>query len=88
MIARTVGVEARHAFQRHIVATAGLIYLDQNYDNVDIEESQITAALGLEYFVNREWILFGRYEYLDFRSNQPGGDWTANDVRLGLRWRQ
>jgi len=88
VIARTVGVEARHAFRRHIVATAGLTYLDQNYDNVDIEESQLTAALGLEYFVNREWILFGRYEYFDFRSNQTGGDWTANDVRLGLRWRQ
>jgi hypothetical protein len=88
VVARSFGVEARHAFQRYLVASAGLTYTTQDYDGVDIDETELRTALGLEYFVNREWILFGRYEHFDFRSNQTDGDWKSDDVRLGVRWRR
>ncbi len=88
VVSRQVGIEARHAFRRHIVATAGLTYTDQAYDGVDIDESELRAALGLEYYVNREWVLFGRYEHIDYESSEPDGDWKSDDVRLGVRWRR
>jgi hypothetical protein len=88
VISQSLGVEARHSLRRYLVATAGITYTDQDYDDVPIHESILSTALGLEYYVNREWTLFGLWTHTDFDSNQPGGSWTADDVRLGARWRQ
>jgi hypothetical protein len=88
VISRSMGLEARHSLRRYLVATAGITYTDQDYDDVPIQESILSTALGLEYYVNREWTLFGLWTHTDFDSNQPGGSWTADDVRLGARWRQ
>lgn len=88
VMSRSVGLEARHALRRYLVATAGLTYTDQDYEDVAIRENEIRTALGLEYYVNREWTLFGLWTHVDFDSNQPGASWTADDLRLGARWRQ
>ncbi len=88
VVSHQFGIEARHAFLRYLIGTAGLTYTDQNYDNVEIDENELRAALGLEYYFNREWTAYGRYEHINFRSNQPGSDWVSDDVRLGLRWRR
>jgi hypothetical protein len=88
VISRSIGLEARHSLRRYLVATAGITYTDQDYDDVPIQESILSTALGLEYYVNREWTLFGLWTHTDFDSNQPGGSWIADDVRLGARWRQ
>jgi len=88
VLSHTVGIEARHAFRRYLVATAGLSYTEQDYDNVPIEESEVRTLLGVEYYASREWTLFGQWQHVVFDSNQPGGSWIADDVRLGLRWRQ
>ena len=88
VLSRTAGIEARHAFRRHIVATAGLSYTDFDYDNVVIEESELRGSLLLEYYVTREWTLFGQWDHINFDSNQPNGTWTADDLRIGARWRQ
>ncbi len=88
VVSHQIGVEARHAFRRYLIASAGLGYTDQDYDSVDIAESELRASLGLEYFVNREFVLFGRYDHINFESNQVDGDWVSDDVRLGVRWRR
>jgi hypothetical protein len=88
VLSRTIGLEARHAFRRYVIATAGIAYTDQDYNNVPINESELRASLLLEYYLNRDWTLFGQWETIDFDSNQPGNSWTANDVRVGARWRQ
>jgi hypothetical protein len=86
VLSRTIGLEARHAFRRYVIATAGIAYTDQDYDNVPIAESELRASLLLEYYL--DWTLFGQWETIDFDSNQPGNSWAANDVRVGARWRQ
>lgn len=88
VMARTAGIEARHAFRRYVVATAGLSYTDFDYDNVAIAESELRSTLLLEYYVNRDWTLFGQWDHTNFDSNQPDGTWSADDVRIGARWRQ
>ncbi len=88
VLSRTVGFEARHAFRRHVLATAGLAYTDLDYDDVDLSESELRASLLLEYYLNREWTVFGQWDYIDFDSNLAANAWTANDVRIGARWRQ
>ena len=88
VMSRTAGIEARHAFRRYAIATAGLSYTDFDYDNVALSESELRASLLLEYYVSRDWTLFGQWDYTNFDSNQPDGTWSANDLRIGARWRQ
>ncbi len=88
VMTRTAGIEARHAFRRYVVGTAGITYTDFDFDNVDISESELRTSLMLEYYVNREWTLFGEWDHIRFDSTQPNGTWTADDLRVGARWRQ
>ena len=88
VVSRTVGVEARHALQRYLIATAGLTYTDQDYDEVPIRESELRSSLLLEYYVNRDWTLFGQWDHINYDSNLPDNSWVANDLRVGARWRQ
>ena len=59
-MARQVGIEARHAFRRNVIASAGLAYSVADFAGVSQVEKQTLANLGVEYFVNREVTLFSR----------------------------
>ncbi len=83
-----VGVEARHAFQRQLIGSAGLSYTMQDFAGVAIDESEWRATLGAEYFLNRETVLFGRYAHTSFSSNLPNTDYSADELRLGIRLRR
>ena len=82
------GLELRHQFRKYLIATAGLTTTSRDFEGVTLRENELRATLGAEYFVNREIILFGRYEHIDFDSNQVAGDYTADEVRLGMRVRR
>lgn len=83
-----LGVEARHAFRKYLVGTAGVTYTTRAYEGVTLDEDEKRATLGIEYYVNREIILFGRYQHIDFNSNVVSSDYTADDMRLGVRVRR
>ncbi len=83
-----VGVEARHAFQRQLVGSAGLSYTMQDFSGVAIDESEWRATLGAEYFLNRETVLFGRYAHTAFSSSQLNSDYNSDELRLGIRLRR
>ena len=87
-ISRSAGVELRHAFKRHLVGAAGLTYLDRSYEGSNLTEAEWQTAIGLEYFLSRELIVFSRYQHTAFDSSSPGADWHADDVRLGIRIRR
>jgi hypothetical protein len=38
--------------------------------------------------VSRELTLFGRYAHIDFSSTAPQSDYTADEVRIGMRLRR
>jgi hypothetical protein len=88
VVARLISLEARHAFRRYFVVTAGLTYSKNDYDNVAIVEHEWSPKLTAEYYVNREITLFGRYEHAAWRSNAPDGDYDVDDVRFGVRFRR
>ena len=83
-----LGAEVRHSFRKYLIGTAGVTYTARDYESVPIEESETRLALGTEYFLNREIMLFGRYEHIDFKSNQDLSSYTADDFRLGVRLRR
>jgi len=87
-ISRQVGLAARHAFRRYLIASAGIRYTVNPYDGVPVEERDLTAELGLDYYMGSNIILFARYQHVDFESSAPGGDYTADIGRIGVRVRQ
>lgn len=86
--AHTAGLELRHAFQRYLIATAGLIYTNYNYSGVALAEDELTSYLMAEYYASPEIVLFTRYEHLDFASNEDNADYDSDEIRFGVRVRR
>lgn len=85
---RAGGIEVRHAFRRYLIASAGLTYSTQDSQDGVIDESELRAIAGLEYFVNRETVLFGRYAHTSFDAIGATSDYEADEVRVGVRLRR
>lgn len=85
---RSAGIEARHAFRRHLIGTAGITYTTQDYAGSSLEENELRGDLGLEYFLSREAILFSRYRHTSFGSSAAGADYAADEFHIGMRLRR
>lgn len=88
VVAHRVGLEARHALRRYLIASAGLVYAHYGYDSAPIEESERLSFAALEYYASPGMVLFARYQHLDFASNDLDGDHASDEIRLGLRVRK
>ena len=87
-LSRQVGLEARHTIRRHLIGVAGIRYTVNPYDAVVIEEHDLTTELGFDYYLNRDAMIFARYQHTDFYSTVVGSDYADNIVHVGLRVRQ
>ncbi len=87
-LSQTVGVEARHAFKRNLIGTAGVNLSRQAYEGVDITEQALTSLLGLEYHLNREVTLFSRYAHVDFDSTDISRNYNYDEFKVGVRVRR
>jgi len=85
---RTYGLEARHNFRTRLVGIAGLGFFTRDFVGAGIHENQLTAATGLEYYLSRQAVLFGRYQHTVFDSTTPNSSYTVEEVQLGVRLRQ
>lgn len=85
---RQAGVEARHAFRTHLIGNAGITYTIQDYSGIAITETEWRGDLGLEYFLSREAIVFGRYRHTMFDSTSPGASFDGDEVHVGVRLRR
>lgn len=88
VIEHRAGIEARHAFRQSLIGSAGIEGMKRSYAGIDVDETQLALRMGLEYFLSREAIVFTRYEHIAFRSDFAGGDYDADEFRLGLRLRR
>ena len=87
-LTRQFGVEARHAFQRHLIGTAALRHSIADFKGISLTERETTGELGLEYFLSRNATIFGRYTHLIFDTSTPGADYTVDTIRVGMKIRQ
>ena len=88
VVTHFIGLEARHAFRRYLIGSAEANISTREFDGTTLEESEWRLGAGLEYFLNRNMILFGNYQHTDFDSNTPGTSFVSDEVRLGLRLRK
>lgn len=88
VVTQSVGVEARHAFRRYFIGTAGISYANNDYVGIDLTEDELRVNLDAEYFLNNEVILYGKYQHTAFMSSDPDADWDNDEVRVGVRIRR
>jgi len=82
VISRSANVELRHSFRRNLVGSIGTGIEVRKFEGPSETEKEVTAIAGLEYFMNRNVTLFGRYQFTRF---DGGEDYVDNEFRLGLR---
>jgi hypothetical protein len=87
-LVRSAGAEVRHAFRRNVVGSAGVRLTRASYAGVDLTERDVTGSLGLDYYLTREVSLFGRYAHIAYTTTTPNSDYTADEVRFGVRVRR
>ncbi len=80
VISHLIGLEARHAFRRYLIATAGLAYTHYDYDATPIRETELISYLGAEYYASPELVLFARYQHLNFDSNEVNRDYESDEA--------
>jgi hypothetical protein len=85
---RNYAVEARHSFRTRLVGIAGVGLFTRDFVGAGIHEDQLTAAAGLEYYLSRRAVLFGRYQHTVFDTTTPNSNYTVEEVQLGVRLRQ
>lgn len=86
--AQAVGAEVRHAFRRDVIATAGVGYTVSDYAGSTLNEQELRETLGIEYFLNRETVLFSKYAHANFNSNAANASYDSDEVRVGIRIRR
>jgi hypothetical protein len=77
----------RHSFSTRLIGTTGVSYYNRDFVGGDLTEQQTTGAAGLEYYLSREYVLFGRYQHTALYTTAPDGNYTAEEVQLGVRIR-
>ena len=87
VLERTYALEARHNFSTRLIGSLGTSYLNRDFVGGDLTEQQATGAAGLEYYLSREAVLFGRYLHTAFYTTAPQGNYTVEEVQLGVRLR-
>jgi hypothetical protein len=86
-LARQLGLEVRHAFQRYLIGSAGVRYTTTPYAGIALRETELIGELGLDYYLGPTTILFGRYQHIAFDSTLPASQSDTDVLRLGVRLR-
>lgn len=87
-ITRQIGWETRHALTKRLIATSGTTFTVSDYAGVVLEEKEWATKLGLEYYLSREAIIFGRYQHTQLDSTDKSRNYEADEVRVGMRIRR
>jgi hypothetical protein len=82
------GIEVRHELQSYLVASAGLIYSHQSSQDGVIDDNEFRETLGLEYYANRNTILYGRYAHVNFDGVGVPNDYVGDEVHIGVKFRR
>ena len=65
----------------------GLGYFTRDFVGAGINENQLTGAVGLEYYMNRHAVLFGRYQHTAFDSSSADRQLHGRGGAVGVRLR-
>ena len=78
-------LEVAHALRRYLTLTGALSYLTDAYVGVPLRDATTTFSLGVSYSLNRDLVLKASASRQYYSSNQPGTNYTATVLMMGLR---
>jgi hypothetical protein len=88
VLRRDFAIQVDHAFRRWLTATLRVGYGLDDYVGLSREDERYFASLGIVYKLNRYAHLKGELRHDWQASSQPGNDFTADAVMLGVRLQQ
>jgi len=81
-------ISLQHAFWRYLVLGGYVSYEVANYAASPQVDERLKEGATAEYYFNPNFSIYARYEHTDFTSTDRFGDFTENEVRLGMRIRR
>ena len=84
-VVHSAGVEVTHALRRYLSLSALLDGSQTVYQGVPITEDRYTAALRLDWKLNRSVVVRASVAHEQLDSSAVGADYTANVYLVGLR---
>ncbi|AGK59053.1 hypothetical protein HYPDE_36908 [Hyphomicrobium denitrificans 1NES1] len=85
---RSAGVEVRHALRSYLVVSAAFNYSNQDSGDGVISDNEFREILGIEYYADRNTVLFGRYEHVNFDGIGVPNDYIGDEVHVGVKLRR
>ena len=82
---REIALQVDHAFRRWLIATAKMLYGNDDYVGSERNDDRYSASVGITYKLNRDVHLKSELRRDWLRSSIPAADYTANVVLLGVR---
>jgi hypothetical protein len=82
---RDVGLQVDHAFRRWLIGTARLGYGLDIYQGSPREDKRYSASVAMTYKLTRTVQVRGEFRQDWLQSNQPGTDYSASTMLLGMR---
>lgn len=87
-LSRSFTGELRHTLRRNLIATGTIAVSLLDYRGVSLSERETTTGLGLEYFADRDLVLFGGWRHIALDSSDAARNFNTDEVRLGVRVRR
>jgi len=84
-LTHVASLEVSHALMRNVTLTALGSITDSRYEGVNLVQTTFLQGLQAEYNLTRTVALKGSFTHQRMVSNQPGSDYTANIIMVGLR---
>jgi hypothetical protein len=84
-LTHVTSLEVSHALMRNLTLIATGSITNSRYEGVNINQTTYLSGLQVEYNLTRSVVLKGSFTHQRLAANQPGTDYTANIVMVGLR---
>ena len=85
---RDLGVAVEHAFRRWLIGSVRLGWGFDDYGQSGRRDDRFVISGLVTAKLSREWWLTGEVRQERLTSNEPGNDYTANIVMVGLRFQR
>lgn len=85
---RSASIGIRHELRRYLVVSAAFNYSNQDSQDGVISDNEFREILGIEYFADRNTVLYGRYEHVNFDGIGIPNDYVGDEIHVGVRLRR
>ncbi len=83
-LSQTGGIRIDHELLRNLLLNGEVSYTNSKYEGIERTDNTLSAGLGFDYLVNRNFTLGLGYNYTDRKSDAAAADYKRNQIGLTL----